>query len=310
MSRWNEKAMSAEAGGRPAEAQQRRVPLARAVRALACAAGVVLLCSGCATHMLWEATSYRPGHHSKADWSLREVRSAHIGPEQMLLVGFDAIAPRKRNVRSYTCMIEYGTIVAALREGRIEHRDALDGQVEESLTWPSATEPRASGGMRGFDSRHPQARDYGLYPPRRHQRFPLALPEGAIREGTAEVVLRDQEGEWVSIPIHRYEEPIMDGCSWDQLRRLPPAEEVRGRLDQGFAYLRSTAFAYTAHEPVVGGNYSIAFGYLPPLRYQAWYQSKGMVAFRVFLPVTVAWDVVTLPIQIPMVIHAIDEGMF
>jgi len=310
MSRWHETAMSSEAAGRAAEAQQCRVPRARAVRALACAAGIALLCSGCATHMLWEATSYRRGHHSKADWSLREVRSAHIGPEQRLLVGFDAVAPRKRTVRSYTCVIEYGTIVAALREGRIEHRDALDGQVEESLTWPSATEQRASGGMRGFDSRHPQARDYGLYPPRRHQGFPLALPEGAIREGTAEVVLRDLEGEWVSSPIHRYEEPIVDGCSWDQLCRLSPAENERGRLDQGFALLRPMAFAYTAQEPVMGGNHSIAFGYLPPLRYKAWYQSKGMVAFRVFLPVTLVWDVVTLPIQIPMVIYAIDEGMF
>lgn len=272
--------------------------------------GVALLCSGCATHGLWEATAYRRGHYSKAEWSLREVRSAHIGPEQRLLVGFNAIAPRKQNVRSYTCMIEYGTIVAALREGRIEHRDVLDGQEQESLTWPSTTEHRASGGMRGFEIRHPEARDYGLYPPRRHQAFPLALPEEAIREGTAEVVLRDLEGEWVSIPIHRYEEPIMDGCSWDQLRRLPPAEDARGRLDQGFAYLRPMVFAYTAPEPVMGGNYSIAFGYLPPLHYQAWYQSKWMMAFRIFLPVMVAWDVVTLPIQIPMVIHALNEGMF
>ncbi len=102
----------------------------------------------------------------------------------------------------------------------------------------------------------------------------------------------------------------MNGCSWNQLRRLVPAEEARGRLDQGFAYSLPMAFAYTAHEPVMGGNYSIAFGYLPPLRYKAWYQSKGMMVFRVFLPVAVAWDVVTLPIQIPFVLHAIDERMF
>ena len=35
------------------------------------------------------------------------------------------------------------------------------------------------------------------------------------------------------------------------------------------------------------------------------------MAFRVFLPVTVAWDVVTLPIQIPVILYVVTrDGMF
>ncbi len=265
----------------------------------------LLLSSGCATQSLLSATEYRHNRVTRYEWEIGRVQEAYLGPEQQVLLKLMAQAPKKRRAELHYVILPFGDLVDAVAYGRIEESQMPDAESRKFLYSP---EPQTTTGptFRSSGGGSFQPRRYGLHGRPGPQSFPLRIARGTMTTERPEA-FRDGDAEWRPIPVSKFATPLVDDCRWHNLQRLEPPGDHDVAIYQGFSRSPPMAFALVSAQPILDDNHSLAFHKPDPEYDHALHQKPWIVLGRVFLPVTVAFDVVTAPIQIPVILYVIHN---
>ncbi len=289
-----------------------RVDAAARTALLPLLAPVACLLSGCATNLLLDATEYKHSAGVKAEWTMGTVTEVYQGPDRQVLLVMRAKAPHARDEQDHHVVIPYGTLAEAVTQGKIEQREDYQMRtgVNQTLIYDVLVGPDDRPATKSdpvpFHVRYAIPRAYGLYGRPEPQPFPLRIARDALKAGRPDLS-SDAWQDWHAIPVRQFEHPIIDSCAWHQLQTLDPPIEHDIAVYQGFCRSPPMAFALVAAEPLLGGNYSLAFHKPDADYYQAWYQRRWIGIGRVILPLTVAFDIVTAPIQIPLFIYLLHN---
>ncbi len=238
--------------------------------------------SGCMTYGLYSVAGETLSRVESKDvsWSRVRIDSAYISSGDDLLVHFRGRAPHGLFSRRFHSVYPLGAMQAEVRTGYIERLETVDAESH-------VKEADVLAGVRFMN-------------------FRRTVRYEAIRGGWQRPRALAAAG-WVELPVVKLEEAPMVSCTWHGLSALspPPASEV-GVLYYPVFESASGSFAVTLPEPVLGYNHSLAFvleDYSPlPLRYLSIY-----VPVVALTPVTVAADIITLPIQGLVVIYVLHD---
>ncbi len=263
----------------------------------------ILLLNGCATRALLSATEYRHNRVTRQEWKIGKIQEAYEGPKQQVLLKINAQAPKKRSEELHHVILPFGQLAEAVKQGEIVQLESLDSELYPVLFSP---DNRQAEDLTPLRIRYALPRHYGLYGRPGPQSFPLRIARGTLKAGGPEEIVSFDE-DWQPVPVIHFEHPVIESCAWHNLQTLDPPVEHRMAVYQGFSHSPPMAFALVSADPIHGHNYSLAFHKPDPEFDHAWYQKPWIVLFRVFVPVTVALDVVTAPVQIPLYIYAINN---
>ena len=215
---------------------------------------------GCATGIVRQLRDDAVNKARTANWQVSDISAMHHAETNMVIVAMTASPPHSRRRERYFFTVDLDSVNAQLREGRIQ--------------------------------RHQHIGEYFRHPDPQFT-FPIEIPIEDITQGAPDPT-DVAAGTWTPLPVVPSPHGMLPWLDWEHAQQLPPPRDTPVRLYRQPSNRHPNAIAIVMREPVLGLNHAIYFEPRPD-RFK-----KESTWHGILLPPAVAFDIVTAPVQIPI----------